>query len=778
MMDIINETQINWYIQKLHEAAACTDGTLIAMAIWPAQHDGGRNRTEHKRFPVGDIGGMVEQCLAWARDGANVYTSWAVYRQDTPLRSRGKAEHVLKVLGLVADRDADDGKAGERVVEPTIEIISSRIPDVNTNEVLLLAESLDPGEAIPIGRGLRAAMGADSGTGDIVRLTRIPGTINVPNMKKVRERGRPAEPQQVSIGDGGTDERIALDVLIAAIEAATGKSVADFQQASGVAQITSTVRGRTSDDGDNSGDWHNAQELFDGLPEFLQTKIRHNDDGDRSKHCFNVIMLLMEQGFLDEEIASVLCLHPDGAASKFIDRDDLSTEIERCREKYATDTTARASIIESPARSTETAPIDPQWPKPKGPMFHGITGDIVRLATANSEADPVAVAVTHLVWAGAAFGRTRFLPIGDDNHHARLFSVIVGESSRARKGTSTKAPKRIWDRAFDYLEQSSQEAGGNLAPEFSKLNVSSGPMSSGEGIIFEIRDGESFVTNGEWDLGVPDKRLLIIEGEFGAVLRAAQRSGNTLSTMLRSAWDGTNLAPIVKHCRISATDPHVCIVGHITVQELNALLSSVDIFNGFANRILWMLVRRSKLVAIPEPMPDAEVDKLAQELARLMTHARSPGPNGGCMRMTNHAADYWATIYPELTQDHPGVFGVITSRAEAQALRLALTFAQLDGEEMIGEQHIEAALACIRYSADSVGLIFGDADPDPDANKVLTALKKNGPMSQTEMGNLFGRHKNKAQLASLLERLEADGRIKKATRPTAGRSAAMWSLRA
>jgi len=44
-----------------------------------------------------------------------------------------------------------------------------------------------------------------------------------------------------------------------------------------------------------------------------------------------------------------------------------------------------------------------------------------------------------------------------------------------------------------------------------------------------------------------------------------------------------------------ATNPHVAITTHITLQELHARLDRVEIFNGFANRFLWLCVRRTSL---------------------------------------------------------------------------------------------------------------------------------------------------------------------------------------
>ncbi|MFO8085215.1 MAG: hypothetical protein R6U27_12955 [Desulfobacterales bacterium] len=61
------------------------------------------------------------------------------------------------------------------------------------------------------------------------------------------------------------------------------------------------------------------------------------------------------------------------------------------------------------------------------------------------------------------------------------------------------------------------------------------------------------------DSGVEDKRLFECEKEFASVLTVIQREGNTLSPIIRSAWDNENLRPLVKNSRYGATGAHIGI---------------------------------------------------------------------------------------------------------------------------------------------------------------------------------------------------------------------------
>ena len=59
------------------------------------------------------------------------------------------------------------------------------------------------------------------------------------------------------------------------------------------------------------------------------------------------------------------------------------------------------------------------------------------------------------------------------------------------------------------------------------------------------------------DTGVADKRLLVAETEFGGALRALEREGNKLSSIIRLAWDSGNLKTFRPRSPHKASDPHI-----------------------------------------------------------------------------------------------------------------------------------------------------------------------------------------------------------------------------
>jgi len=437
-----------------------------------------------------------------------------------------------------------------------------------------------------------------------------------------------------------------------------------------------------------------------------------------------------------------------------------------------------------------------EWPTLPQEALHGLAGDAVRLATADCEADPAAVLMTFLAWFGCACGQpdgsTPYLRIGETKHAPRLFAAVVGASSRARKGTSKYPVQRLMDEA--YLCASScivSPVGNNIVTsvanavespllsftkkeERSKCPASEGPLSSGEGIIYRLRDtSEETDDDGRpVDKGSADKRLIVIEGELGGVFKVMQREGSIVSTVLRVAWDGGIIEPLTKTSRIRASHPHLSIVGHITADELKELLTTVDLRNGLANRFLWVMARRSRLISRPQPMPDAAVSALAGKIAAALAHA-TPGQ----VAWSASALEQWDALYPELTGEREGAWGYATGRAEAQVPRLALIYALLDSRMVIEPDHLEAAHAVWRYCDASARYLFAESAADPIGNKILDASRTaGGTMSQTALHAAFGRNLSADKLAGALTLLQEHGRVTSEVRKTGGRPSVTWKL--
>jgi hypothetical protein len=402
------------------------------------------------------------------------------------------------------------------------------------------------------------------------------------------------------------------------------------------------------------------------------------------------------------------------------------------------------------------------WPAPLAPeAYQGIAGEIVRTIEPESEADPAALLFQLLAGVGNILGDGSFVRVEDDRHPPRLYAVQVGRTAKGRKGTS-------WGRIRSLLERA--------APEWAAERVASG-LSSGEGVIYEVRDPVSRTETDKKtgatrevvaDQGVADKRLLVFEGELAKALRSMERQGNTLSAVLRDAWDHGDLRTLVKNDPNRATRAHVSLVGHITDEELRRYLDRTEIANGLANRLVFVCVQRSKVL----PRGGQAIDWTGIE--DRLRYALAGAPRGEIGR-TEAAWRIWEAVYPKLSADRPGLLGAILGRAEAQVLRLALVYALLDRQAFVDAPHLRAALACWDYAEASARFVFGDSLGDPVADEILRALRERPEgMTRTELMHHFGRHVSSDQLGRALAVL-ARGNFARGTREqTAGRPVERW----
>ena len=148
--------------------------------------------------------------------------------------------------------------------------------------------------------------------------------------------------------------------------------------------------------------------------------------------------------------------------------------------------------------------------------FHGLAGEIVRRIEPHTEADPAALLFQFLAAFGNLIGHDHYIVADGTRHYLNLYGVLVGKSSKGRKGTS-------WNHIANVMER--------LDPEWRQDRVSFG-LSSGEGLIWAVRDPieetkpirEKGRHTGEYETyianhGEDDKRLLMIEAEFANVLK-------------------------------------------------------------------------------------------------------------------------------------------------------------------------------------------------------------------------------------------------------------------
>ena len=359
----------------------------------------------------------------------------------------------------------------------------------------------------------------------------------------------------------------------------------------------------------------------------------------------------------------------------------------------------RRRVGDLPKGSQRAPHLERPWPVLDDTALLGLAGEVVATISPHSEADPVALLVQFLAAVGNIVGRHCYYQVEGDRHHPNLFITLVGQSSKSRKGTS-------WGRVCSVAK---------LADLGWAETRRKGGLSSGEGLINEVRDplvvwDKKNKIWDESDPGVSDKRMMVIEPEFAGALAVMERHGNTLSMLIRKAWDGDKLQTMTRSSPLSSTGAHISIIAHITEAELRARLWT-DAANGFANRFMFPLVRRARELPFGGALSERDIIVLGERLKDVIDAqptqqriTKDDEKRGSCGRASTagcHPTDpVWSAPSPPGLRRKPSDWRWSTPSSTARGRYIA---------------HLTAGLAVWDYCQQSAGRIFADASGIPSS---------------------------------------------------------------
>ena len=293
------------------------------------------------------------------------------------------------------------------------------------------------------------------------------------------------------------------------------------------------------------------------------------------------------------------------------------------------------------------------------------------------------------------------------------------------------APPKPWVKLFASLAEGPVTARG---------------INTGEGMVQLIRDpGIMQGARGPIaDAGVANKVLFMNLEEFGGMLSVMSRSGSTLSTMVRTAFDCKPLELLNKNSPTRCKEPYVVISAGVTPAELMGKLfdkrdAAVSADNGFGNRFFYVWVKRARLEDDPQATPglDTMMDEIAANILRVYETLEPEGP-------------FMATpigFTPEARARHKRGYAPLANRRGAgpnadklvQRLpiylrRIAGVLAAMNGEHEISVGALEAALAWVDYAAATIDAIAATAAD----RKKTHALTSDGEVVLAALTDLGG----------------------------------------
>ncbi len=431
-------------------------------------------------------------------------------------------------------------------------------------------------------------------------------------------------------------------------------------------------------------------------------------------------------------------------------------DIER-RQTELLDLLSKQQSEQRPPSSSNRAPLPEatRTPRPRRDAnpslgeaaLHGLAGLAVRTIAPHTEAHPASILLQLLAVFGNLVGRGPHCMVDATRHSLNLYVVLVGDSSKARKGTSWSQIARL----FAGVDQT----------WFSTRITNARPTANG--LVSALRDEPS----------PADRRLLVLSEEFASLLHTLKCGNGHLSPMLRCAWDSGDLSAPDMQQHLRATGTHISLIAHITQRELAQNLRRTETQNGFANRCLWTWVHRSSCIPDGGTLSAGDLAPITRDLRRALDWA-SATPEI-LFRRDPAARELWHDRYPLLSQLQPGLRGAATSRAEAQVLRLSAIYAALDSTSVIALPHLQAALAVWDYCYASASLLFGMSTGDPIADRIREAIEASGQLSKSNIMRLFHGHVESDRIDAALETLVTLRAVSLRSQPTGGRPSTHWS---
>lgn len=427
------------------------------------------------------------------------------------------------------------------------------------------------------------------------------------------------------------------------------------------------------------------------------------------------------------------------------------------------------------------------WPAPLADAaYYGVLGDIAKGIEPFIETDLGALMVNLLVVSGIAIGRDPHLEVGAAQHHGVLYTVTVGETGE-NKSDNTNPIRQVMEN----VPPTAYANDGYDVGPIDDLGVPPAPtlisgLSTGEGLLWQVRDRREEIHHDKkthvdelvvTDAGVLDKRLLVMESEFGRVLSVMYREGNTLSAVMRDLFDSPAVARTSpKNNAVIASEPHIGLIGQITPDELRRKLREGESYNGFMGRFLWVVTHRVKSLPSP-PNYSLKVREHAQWWGDAIRRAR----NIRSFRRDHRADAQWVEQYELLRRggrpglpERKGAALDVTARGHVMVLRMALIFAAMDGSDVITTAHQDAALAVWDYCERCAAYLFGDVSADPIENTISDALQREGRMRREQLLALFSRHQATASIQLALDALQRAGRVRSSKEQTSGRPIEWW----
>jgi len=199
-------------------------------------------------------------------------------------------------------------------------------------------------------------------------------------------------------------------------------------------------------------------------PGWEKDLLKGVSDGERNISITRLAGRYIGKGLSKEEIIPILM----DANSRFNPPLEMK-EVEAILDSVIkTDRRNHPEGVQEPSSEPTPLHTETDWPTISKQAFHGIAGEFVRLVEPQTEADPAALLIQFLSATGNIIGSNAHFRVEADKHYLKINPILVGETSKGRKGTSLGYIKSLYQK---------------VDPDWAFGRLSFGGLSSGEGLV-------------------------------------------------------------------------------------------------------------------------------------------------------------------------------------------------------------------------------------------------------------------------------------------------------
>jgi hypothetical protein len=305
--------------------------------------------------------------------------------------------------------------------------------------------------------------------------------------------------------------------------------------------------------------------------------------------------------------------------------------------------------------------------------------------------------------------------------------IVVGASSFARKSTSLDVARV----PFEHVNSIDARAAGALPVPVGMQT--GGGIASGPALVKTLAD-----------MPEHDRRLVIVETEFGHVITIMNGRDSTFSQTYRKAFDRRKLSNTTKTAGVDEVpegEYWLGMIGHITEAELKLSLAARDIHSGTVNRMLWFhspafSKRVLEAPAIPVPVRERCATMLGLS-SKMPAGAKGSAPmsfSDDALKELSRALDRLEIPFANPVVDS------LRARVRTHIFALSMTYARSWARSWVEPEDVRSAVAAVEYSLDTVNFLWGDRSGDDDIDAMLKLIddEDDGLISGEDMKELFG----------------------------------------